>query len=145
LDLGLGATLVSSAGPEMLVVQGRRELVPTLGPGSVLRFSCSDRAEFARVVIVDVKSAAQPLTLQSEILASAQEMEDGSDRNDTLLIAESVLQLQDVLDIGGEGNPRMGHPRTIHMATGGVTWVRQGMHYIKNLLPTSAKFTLIEW
>jgi len=145
LDHGVVAHTAGSMAPEEAFIQAGQELVETIGAGSNVTFSLNDKANPARVVIVDVKSETQPPTLDSVTLTPGLEMEDGSARNDTLLIAESQLQLRDVRDIGDEGSPFRGMPHIIRMEPGDVRWIRHGIHDIKNLLPTPAKFTLIEW
>jgi hypothetical protein len=144
LDDGVALNLVGHLGSEEFI-QGGRYLVETVGAGSAATLSLNDNVKLARIVVVDIKSATQPITLDPTTLEAFLEMQDGSARNDTLLIAESALRLQDVRYIGDEGYTFRGRPHIIRMEPGDVRWIRHGVHHIKNLRPTPVRFTLIEW
>jgi len=116
-----------------------------LSPDEKLRFrNASDRS--ARLIIVDIKAAANEPTISASDLDPGQILEDASDANDRLLIATSGLRLLDVRNLEeDEGRPwRSSEPVLIMMRPGEVRWIKSGMHRLKNLLRTPAKFVTVE-
>ncbi len=99
----------------------------------------------ARLIVIDVKSAGQELTVQAYDLAVGQKLEEASETNDMLVIAISALKLRDVRDLGEEGNWKPSTPEVIAIASGGLRWVRAGTHEFTNLLPVQARFVTVEW
>jgi len=98
-----------------------------------------------RIIVVEPRKTQQPLTVETLALSAHQELQDASDRNDTLLIALSPLRLRDVWNVGDESDWKPSKPRVLLMPTGAVTWLRSGMHHLTNLLGTDAKFLTLEW
>lgn len=98
------------------------------------------------LVLVEVLSASQPLTVQSTTLARNQEVEDASDRNLTLLVAVDALRLSDVRDLSEEEEPWKSAPaKAINLQKGQTVWLQQGMHRLRNAGRTTSRFVTIEW
>ncbi len=98
------------------------------------------------LVLVEVISARQPLTIEATKLAPNQELEDASDRNSTLLVAIAPLQLRDVKDLADEGEPwKSGPRRKIELQKGETAWLKEGMHRMRNEGSCVAWFVTIEW
>ena len=98
------------------------------------------------LVLVEVVSARQPLTIEATTLAPNQELEDASDRNSTLLVAIAPLRLRDVSDLAEEGAPWKASPqRKIELQKGQTAWLKEGMHRVRNMGNSAARFIIIEW
>ena len=98
------------------------------------------------LVLVEVVSARQPLTIEATTLAPNQELEDASDRNSTLLVAVAPLRLRDVSDLAEEGAPWKASPqRKIELQKGQTAWLKEGMHRVRNMGNSAARFIIIEW
>lgn len=98
------------------------------------------------LVLVNILSSSQPLSIESTSLAPQQQLEDASERNRTLLIALSDLLLRDERDLAEEGEAWRSSPaRRIRLRSGNVVWLRHGMHRIRNTGNAAAKFITIEW
>ncbi len=98
------------------------------------------------LVLVEVITARQPLTIQATTLVSNQELEDASDRNSTLLVAIEPLRLRDVSGLAEEGEPwKAGPQRKIELQKGETVWLKQGMHRVRNAGNSVARFVTIEW
>jgi hypothetical protein len=98
------------------------------------------------LVLVEVVSARQPLTIKATTLAPNQELEDASDRNSTLLVAVAPLRLRDVSDLAEEGEPwKSGPQRNIELQKGEAAWLKEGMHRVRNAGNSVARFVTIEW
>jgi hypothetical protein len=98
------------------------------------------------LVLVEVVSAQQPLTIEAKTLAPGEGLEDASDRNSTLLIAIAPLRLRDVRNLAEEGEPWKTSPqRTIELQKGHTTWLKEGMHRVRNMGNSAARFIMIEW
>jgi hypothetical protein len=98
------------------------------------------------LVLVEVISARQPLTVQTATLASNQELEDASERNSTLLVAIAPLRLRDMNNLAEEGESwKSGPPRTIELQKGETAWLTEGMHRMRNVGNSVARFITIEW
>ena len=99
-----------------------------------------------QLVLVEVVSARQPLTIEATTLAPNQELEDASDRNSTLLVAIAPLRLRDVSDLAEEGVPwKAGPQRRIELQKGETAWLNKGMHRVRNAGNSVARFVTIEW
>jgi hypothetical protein len=98
------------------------------------------------LVIVYVLSARQPLTIEGTMLDSYQELDDASSRNSTLIIAINDLELSDVRDLADEGDRWKSSPQQrIFLQAGQTSWLKSGIHRLKNVGSTSARFVSIEW
>lgn len=95
----------------------------------------------ARLVLIDPKTLHQELTVGAFPL----DVQDGSDRNDTLLVAVSDCHFRDIRNLGDESEWKPGEPEIIAMKSGTVRWVRAGIHHFKNLGSRMAKAVSIEW
>jgi hypothetical protein len=121
--------------------------------GDYKEFSSSDNLTLRpvgsaspRIALVEVVASSQALTITSKSLASHQEMEDASDRNQTLVVALDSLEIRDKQDLAAEGQPwRASETRLIRLQRGETAWLNQGMHRVKNAGSTVAKFITIEW
>lgn len=101
----------------------------------------------SRLVLVEIKSAMQKLTVEPESLMPGNVLEDASARNDTLLVAISALKLRHIWNRKeDEGKPwKESKPEIMIMRPGDVRWVRSGVHTFENLLRTTVRFVTIEW
>jgi hypothetical protein len=98
------------------------------------------------LVLVEVVFARQPLTIEAATLAPNQELEDASERNSTLLVAIAPLRLRDVRDLAEEGEPwKSGPQRKIELQKGETAWLKEGMHRMRNVGNSVARFIMIEW
>ncbi len=99
-----------------------------------------------QLVLIEVLSASQPLTIGSTTLASHEQLEDASDRNPTLLVAVSSLRLNDVRHLAKEDEPwKSDHLPTIKLQKGQAVWLKRGIHRLHNDRETVARFVTIEW
>jgi hypothetical protein len=97
-------------------------------------------------VLVDVARTSQPLTILTEDLAAHQQLDDASDRNQTLLIALDHLQITDEKDAGDESEPwKAGHVDLVALRRGQTAWLIPGIHRIRNSSKAPARFLTIEW
>jgi hypothetical protein len=100
----------------------------------------------SELVLIKVDTASQGLTLLQERLDMHQELEDASDRNDTLVVALTPIALRDVRDLADEDEPlKSSAPRTIVLQQGGSAWLAPGMHRLVNVGKVKARFITIEW
>ena len=98
------------------------------------------------IVLAEIVSAQQPLTINATTLAPNGVLEDASDWNSTLLIAISPLQLRDVRDLAEGGEPRKSGPqRKIELQQGQTVWLQEGIHRVRNAGSSEARFVTIEW
>lgn len=111
-------------------------------PGNSVQFQ-NEKQGPARLIIVDVKTSLQDLTVQAFSISGS--LLDASDRNETLIIALAPLRLRDVWNTGNESRWRPSKPEIIRMGAGDVRWIRPGIHHFSNQLRTLAKFVFIEW
>src|ERR1022692_3343727 len=114
----------------------------TVEHGADVQFR-NDNQSTARLIIVEVKEASQELTIGLFDVTTS--LEDASDRNDTLLVAVSALQLRDTWNTGDESEWLPSKPNNIRMNPGDARWIRPGIHHLKNLGRRPAKFVLVEW
>ena len=100
----------------------------------------------ASFVLIDVFSAQQPLTIQTNTLVSHGRSEDASDRNVTLLMAIDSLRVADSRDLRHEGLPWQSiHHRNISLRRGDTVWLSRGLHRFKNNGTSTARFVTVEW
>jgi hypothetical protein len=98
------------------------------------------------IVLVEIVSAQQPLTINATTLAPNGVLEDASDRNSTLLVAIDPLLLRDVRDLAEEGEPWKSSPqRKIELQKGQTVWLKKGIHRVRNAGSSEARFVTIEW
>jgi hypothetical protein len=128
---------------KMIVLKGG-EFTEELGEVSLKLAPAGDTTPI--LVLVNILSSSQPLTIKSTKLEPQQQLEDASDRNRTLLIALSDLLLRDERDLAEEGEPWRSSPaRRIRLRSGNVVWLRHGMHRVQNTGNASARYITIEW
>jgi len=133
-----------------VVINGHRD---ALKAGDYKEFRTGDSVELSpaastnpQLVLVDVLEASQPLTILPGNLAVHQELEDASDRNQTLLIALDILQISYEQNLAVEGEPwKSSHTRTVRLHRGETAWLEKGMHRMRNTGNTAARFITIEW
>jgi len=121
--------------------------------GDYKEFHSGDHVELSpavsthpQLVLVDVIESSQPLTILAENLAVHQELEDASDRNQTLMIALDTFQINDERDLASEGEPWKSSPtKPVELHPGQVTWLDHGMHHLRNAGNTVARFVTVEW
>lgn len=100
----------------------------------------------ASLVLITIKNTYQDLTIEDTVLTHRQELEDASDRNVSLLVAISPMQLRDVRDQNGEGESwKSSNPTIIKLSAGQTVWLPPGMHRFRNLGDSTAHFVTIEW
>src|SRR5664280_590839 len=113
-------------------------------PGDEVEFEPQDDS-VARLILVEPKMSAQPLTIRTTTLNTHQQLQDATDRNDTLLIAISPVRLRGVRNVADESEWKPNRPEFWALPTGGVRWVRSGMYRLTNLLPRAVQFVTVEW
>lgn len=98
------------------------------------------------LILIKVVTTTQPLTIETTTLARNHELEDASDRNTTLLIAIDPLRLRDVLDLAAPDGPwKSGSQKTIELEQGQTSWLRRGMHRLRNSGNNTVRFVTVEW
>lgn len=98
------------------------------------------------VVLIRVRSALQPLTIETTTLTHHQQLEDASDRNATLLVAVDSLQLSDQRDLADEGSPwKPSLEPPLNLKRGETAWIKAGMHRIRNRGTNAVRFVTVEW
>jgi hypothetical protein len=100
----------------------------------------------ADLVLIRIDRATQPLTIELGELNPRQQLEDASDRNDTLIVALTPVTLRDVRDLSAEDENWKSAPASmIRVQAGQTAWLTPGMHRLRNLGATKARFITIEW
>lgn len=108
----------------------------------LVRFSAAN----PRLALVEVVASSQTLTITSHSLAAHQELEDASDRNQTLIVALDSLEISDEHNLAAEGEPwKPSEIRVIRLQRGGTGWLNHGIHRVRNARSTIARFMTIEW
>jgi hypothetical protein len=98
------------------------------------------------LVLIRIDRTIQPLTIELGELNPSQQLEDASDRNDTLIVALIPVTLRDVRDLSAEDEAWKSAPATmIRIQAGKTAWLTPGMHRLRNLGATKARFITIEW
>ena len=115
-------------------LEGNRDLTVTASSG-----------DSVHLVVVNVRAASQPLTIQPTKLGGRETLEDASDRNRTLLIAISPLRLSDRIERDDLGGPHWGQLRTIDLNPGETVWLCPGIHRLRNENKQLIAFTTVEW
>jgi hypothetical protein len=104
------------------------------------------KATAPRLLLVDIVASSQALTIEATKLSPHQELEDASDRNETLLIALNNMQLRDERDLAEEGEPcKPSLPKVIRLNSGHSVWLKPGMHRVRNTGNSTASFVTVEW
>ena len=99
-----------------------------------------------RLVLVEVVASSQALTINFEVLAAHQQLEDASDRNQTLIIALDSLEVRDEQNSAAEGEPwKSSEIRMIRLQRGETGWLNYGMHRVRNARSMVARFITVEW
>lgn len=146
---GLGAVW-TVLDPALLItkkdgVQSSKQIKPgdaeTVGQEERLVF-ISQNGQRVRLITVKPKTPHQDLTVGPFLTSSS--LEDGSDRNATLLVAVSSSRFKDTRNLGDESEWVLSKPTIVAMQAGSVRWIRPGIHHFKNLGPPS-KLVSIEW
>ena len=102
--------------------------------------------ESPRLALVEVGALSQALTITSQSLAAHQELEDASDRNQTLIVALDSLEISDEQNSADEGEPwKPSKIRVIRLQRGETGWLNHGMHRVRNAGGAGARFITIEW
>ena len=105
--------------------------------------SLSSSAKFG---LIKIKHSSQNLTITSTKLERGEELEDASDRNQTLLIAVTSLHLRDIRDMNDEDElSKPGKAAWLHLLKGQARWISPGMHRLRNFSEASVQFVTIEW
>jgi hypothetical protein len=99
----------------------------------------------AHLVLVQVDKQAQPLSFEKFTLAGHQELEDGSDENDTLIVALSDVRLRTVKNLGTESEWLPGPPQMITLKRGETYWQAPGTYHFRNTSAEPANFLMVEW
>lgn len=98
------------------------------------------------IVLIRVRSASQPLTIETMMLTSHQESEDASDRNASLIIAIDPLRMSDNRDLSDEGDPwRSSIQQILNLKSGQAVWMKAGIHRLRNRGKNSVRFVTVEW
>jgi quercetin dioxygenase-like cupin family protein len=99
-----------------------------------------------RLVVVTLKQRSQQdLTVQLTTLKPGGELQDASDRNETLLVPISAVRLRDIRNLGDESEWKPSAPDVVGLTSGQVRWIRAGVHHIKNLASSPSVFVTVEW
>ena len=98
------------------------------------------------LVLIEIIAASQALTIEKTALGGHKEMEDASDRNSTLLIAISPLQIRDTRNLAEEDGPwKSGPQKSIELHEGQFTWLQRGVHRLRNSGNSTICFVTVEW
>lgn len=99
-----------------------------------------------RLALVEVVTSFQALTITSTSLAAHQDLEDASDRNQTLVVALDNLEIRDEQSLAAEGEPwKPSEIKIIRLQRGETGWLDHGKHRVRNAGSTVARFITIEW
>jgi hypothetical protein len=134
----------------LLIIDGRKESL-RLGDfreakGDQVLQVANASSTPASLVLVNVRSRSQQLTIIRSTLAPNQESEDASDRSTTLLVAIAPLRLRDVRDMAGEDETwKSSKSKMIQLREGETEWLQPGMHRLRNIGSAQAQFVTIEW
>lgn len=114
----------------------------TVAAGEKVEFRAEDGSP-ARLIVVRPETTEQELTVGPFVFADG--LEDGSDRNWTLLVAITDSHFSDTRNLGDESEWVPGRPEDIRMRAASVRRIRPGIHHFKNLGPSAARLVSIEW
>ena len=124
----------------------RSEIQPgaakAVDPKMSLRFQ-SRTPSGASVIWVQANLPHQELTVSSFTIDKS--LDDGSDRNATLLIALTDCRLDDVMNLGDESRWIPGRHTVLSLPRGSARWVRPGIHHLRRIGSVPARIVLIEW
>ncbi len=116
----------------------------TVRPGATLEFTSGEDG-VASLLIIDVKTATHPVSVNTVVLGPGKEFRDQNYRYDTILAAVSPLQLRDVRNLSEGIFWRSGEPEMVNLEAGKAQWITAGMHRLKNLSRVQVKFVMVEW
>jgi len=85
------------------------------------------------------------VTLAGTTLQSGQSFEAANNRDDTLLIAISRIQLRHEVNLGNQCESVPSPPTTLERLPGGLEWLPQGRHHLTNVGDKPARFISIEF
>jgi hypothetical protein len=114
-----------------------------VAPGKTVQFSCLKGR--ARIVVVYIKSATQPVTVDAISLKDREEWQDASARRDRLLIAVSSLNLRDTWNLAADSQWKPSKPENIRLKPAAAQWIKAGTHHLKNMQVGEARFAAAEW
>lgn len=114
-------------------------------PGSKDTVITAESEDSAPLVVVNVKTEQQELTVEAQRLAPSQSLEDASDRNLTLTVAVSSVCLRDVVNLGDESAWRPSPPVVLRIRAGQTRWLGAGTHHLRNCGSQDAEFVTLEW
>lgn len=97
------------------------------------------------VLVIDILRESQPLTVELVELGPGKELQDASDRNETLVVAASPLQLRAVYNLGDESTWVPSRVEVLKLKSNTAAWMRPGTYHLKNLLQTSCSFVTVKW
>jgi hypothetical protein len=129
--------------------KGRSRIVANSDPclipeGKTATFESTSGHSVA-VLFVNVLQEKQPLTVDKVVLGPGKEMEDASERNDTLLIAMSSVRLREVHNLADESRWVPSKTKILRLNQNTATGMRPGTYHLKNLLRTTCSFVSFEW
>jgi hypothetical protein len=145
-----GTVLIRSDGPGLCGdSKGGSRIVgnsdPCLIPeGKTATFE-NTTAHTVAMLLVNVMQEKQPLTVNKVVLGPGKEIEDASERNDTLLIAMSPVQLRELHNLADESTWAPTKPKILKLNPNAATWMPPGTYHLKNLLATTCSFVTLEW
>ncbi len=137
----VAAIAEAGANAHRKIHRGETHLLPT---GQTAGFVC-DSNGYTRLIVVNAKRAVPAITVNTETLSPGNELQDASDRNETLVVAISAVQLRDIRNLGDESAWIPSKPEVISMDSGNVRWIRPGIHHFRNLLRGASTFVTLEW
>ena len=124
----------------------RGEFKQVQGPNDAKIASASKTP--AHLLLVNIRTGDQPLTIEVNKLEGRQSQEDASERNRTLLIALFPLCLLSQRDIAMDENEvswRPKKPPPVVMRAGQTRWLRAGTYHLENCRDQATEFVTIEW
>jgi hypothetical protein len=89
--------------------------------------------------------AIQGITFAETTLESGQSLNELNNRNNTLLVAIRLTQLQHELSLGNSWHPALPDSGYIELSPGGVEWLPEGKHRLTNVGDKAARFVTIEF
>ena len=140
--VAIDTCLLEVNGAPVSLEPGERKFVH--GPHAIT--VSQDATSAAVLVVINVVSTSQELTFGKTELTPGNDLADMGNRNDTLLIALSPLQLLDRRNQAEDGeHAQWGSPRSIDLDRGQFVWIEPGMHQLRNRGAAAARFVTVEW
>ena len=128
-----GSSRVIVTGDPCLVHSGEKASFPNTSGHAV------------QMLIIDLMSKHQALTIEKHTLAPGRELEDASERNETLVIAKSPVRLRETRDSRDDSKRVSGKAEVINLKPLTVSWLQPGTYAFTNLLTIPSSFVLVEW